>query len=311
MNMGKINQFKPDVIHHPGITLEEKLQEIGMGPKEFAVRTGKPEKTITAVIKGKSSITAEMAVLFEQVTQIPAHFWMNYQRGYDEFIAREKHKSVVAGSVAWANRFPLKEMIAKKWLPAANSKEEITNNLLSFFGFASYKAWEDYYFNQLLKISFRISLSKVHEPYALSAWLRKGELQAANLRAHTYSARAFREKLAEIQKLSKEETGSDFSKIGSICLDAGVKTVLTPLLSDVHVSGSVRWINDVPLIQVAFSENNHHSALFTFFHEAGHILLHGKKEIFLESIDYSEKDIRKEKEADDFAAVWIKQARTS
>ena len=29
---------------------------MGMGPKEFAIRTGKPEKTITAVLKGQSSI---------------------------------------------------------------------------------------------------------------------------------------------------------------------------------------------------------------------------------------------------------------
>ncbi len=61
-----------------------------MGPKEFALRTGKPEKTITAILKGDSSITPAMAVQFENVTKIPAHFWINHQRGYDEYIAREK-----------------------------------------------------------------------------------------------------------------------------------------------------------------------------------------------------------------------------
>jgi hypothetical protein len=32
------------VIFHPGETLAEKLAEMKMGPKEFAVRTNKPEK---------------------------------------------------------------------------------------------------------------------------------------------------------------------------------------------------------------------------------------------------------------------------
>ena len=49
------NQYIPQVAFHPGETLSEKLDELRMGPKEFAVRTGKPEKTIIAFIKGKSS----------------------------------------------------------------------------------------------------------------------------------------------------------------------------------------------------------------------------------------------------------------
>ena len=34
---------------------------------------------------------------------------------------------------------------------------------------------------------------------------------------------------------------------------------------------------------------------FTFFHELGHILLHGKKDIFLEDIEYADKQREKEK----------------
>lgn len=43
---------------------------------------------------------------------------------------------------------------------------------------------------------------------------------------------------------------------------------------------------------------------FTFFHEAGHILNHGKKDIFLEDIEYSNLDLEKEKEVDEFAVEW-------
>ena len=87
--MAKQNQYFPQSVPHPGETLKEKLEEMIMGQKEFALRTGKPEKTIIAIIKGDSSITPDMAVQFESVTRIPANFWMNHQRNYDEFIARE------------------------------------------------------------------------------------------------------------------------------------------------------------------------------------------------------------------------------
>ena len=85
-----INNYTPSVVFHPGETLADKLEEMGMGVKEFAVRTSKPEKTIIAVIKGDSAITSDMSVAFETVTKIPAHFWMNKQRAYDEYIARQK-----------------------------------------------------------------------------------------------------------------------------------------------------------------------------------------------------------------------------
>jgi addiction module HigA family antidote len=80
------NQYFPQSVPHPGETLAEKLKEMGMDPKEFARYTGKPEKTIIAVLNGKSSITPDMAVQFEHMTKIPANFWMNHQRGYDEYI---------------------------------------------------------------------------------------------------------------------------------------------------------------------------------------------------------------------------------
>ena len=95
----KENQYTPQIAFHPGVTLKEKMDEINMGPKEFAVRTGKPEKTIIAVIKGESSITADMAVQFESSTSIPARFWMKMQREYDEYLARQKRHEILLSSV--------------------------------------------------------------------------------------------------------------------------------------------------------------------------------------------------------------------
>lgn len=77
------NQYRQPIAFHPGDTLQEKLDEQEMGPKEFAVRVGKPEKTISAVLNGESSITPEMAVQFEHALRIPAHFWLSMQRAYD------------------------------------------------------------------------------------------------------------------------------------------------------------------------------------------------------------------------------------
>lgn len=302
--MDKQNQYFPQSVPHPGETLEEKLEEMGMGPKEFALRTGKPEKTIIAVLKGESSITPDMAVQFENVTKIPAHFWMNHQRGYDEYIAREKRKAAIDEAVAWAKQFPLADMIKKGWLPPVSTIQEKTMEMLAFFGFSNHTAWEDYYFKQQLKVAFRISLAQTKEPYAISAWLRKGELQAAGLEAKAYSEKKFKEALPQIKSIMANHPDGFFNQLQSACLEAGVKVVHTPCINKAPINGSTRWLNDTPFIQLTGRYNRNDIFWFTFFHEAGHILLHGKKDIFLENLDYSDKDMEKEQEADEFAVKW-------
>ena len=300
----KKNQYFPQVVFHPGETLEEKLQEMSMGPKEFAIRTGKPEKTIIAVIKGDSAITPDMAIQFESVTRIPAHFWMNSQRHYDEFIAREKRKEMIAQSVEWARLFPISDMIKKGWLHKFSNIEEKTSELLSFFSISSPAAWHDYYFNQELKVAFRISLAHTNEPYAISAWLRKGELQASELPTNTYSENSFKKILSEIKTVMAKQPADFFMQLQSLCLKAGVKVVYTPCLPKAPINGSTRWLNDTPFIQLTGRTKRNDVFWFTFFHEAGHILIHGKKDIFLENIEYPDKINDKELEADSFAIKW-------
>ena len=90
--MTKQNEYFPQSRPHPGVTLSEKLEEMGMSTKEFAGRTGKSEKTIYKVLNGNRSITLDLAMQFENVTQIPVHFWLNSQRNYDEFLKRKNYK---------------------------------------------------------------------------------------------------------------------------------------------------------------------------------------------------------------------------
>jgi HTH-type transcriptional regulator/antitoxin HigA len=273
--MSKQNQYFPQSRPHPGETLAEKLDEIAMGPKEFALRTGKPEKTIIAVLKGDSSITPDMAVQFENVTKIPANFWINHQRGYDEYIAREKRKADIDAAVSWAKQFPIADMVKKGWLPRVSTIQEKTMEMLTFFGFANFTAWENYYFNQQLK-----------------------------LETNDYSEKKFKEALPLIKSIMANHPDGFFSQLQSICLEAGVKVVHTPCINKAPINGSTRWLKDTPLIQLTGRYNRNDSFWFTFFHEAGHILLHGKKGIFLENLDYSDKDMDKEQEADKFACKW-------
>lgn len=293
--MATLKKFVPPVEFHPGITLSEKLKEMGMSVKEFAVRTSKPEKTIFAVIGGKSSVTSDMAVAFESVTKIPAHFWLNMQRGYDEYIARQKREEQLSSAYEWARSFPLAKMMEFGWIPVVKNSEDKVKALLSFFQVSTEKAWEDYYLNQQLKVAFRISLTGTKEPHAISAWLRQGEIQAAEMEVNEFSEKALREAIPAMKELCARQPADFAQVLQEECAKVGVKLVYTPCLPKAPINGSTRWINDVPCIQMTGRHKRNDIFWFTFFHELGHILLHGKKTYFWKTLNMQTSRKKKRK----------------
>lgn len=306
--MTLINQYSPDIVFHPASTLNEKLEEMGMSRKEFALRTGKPEKTIIAVLKEESSITPEMAVLFENVTQIPAQFWINKQARYNEYIARMKHKEAIAEASEWAKQFPYAEMAKQSWVNSTRNPEEKAINLLSYFGVASHSAWEKLYVETELKVAAYTSLKQSHQPNAISAWLRQGELQAKQIEAPAFNLKMLKRNIPAMRQLMVEQPANFFEYLQELCLEAGVVLLFTPKLPKVPLSGSTRWLNNTPLIQLTARYKKNDNFWFTFFHELGHIILHGKKYISLENVDFAAVDPEKEEEAHQFA---ISQTFTS
>lgn len=295
------NQFTPDVVFHPGDTLEEKLEEMGMSIKEFAVRTGKPEKTIIAVLKGNSSITPEMAIQFENVTRIPANFWINKQALYNEFVAREKQNEAVEQAKEWATLFPYPEMARQGWVPPTRDARQKAVHLLSYFGVAQHSGWEKLYMETDLKVAAYTSLKFTHNAHAISAWLRRGELEAEQVEVPPFDAKALKGNLPAMRQLMVQQPNDFFSQLQLLCLAAGVVLIFTPKLPKVPLSGSTRWMGQTPLIQLTARYKRNDHFWFTFFHEIGHILLHGKKYISLENVDFAAADPVKEEEANAFA----------
>lgn len=295
------NRYNPTIVFHPAETLREKLEEMGMGIKEFALRTGKPEKTIIAVLNEESSLTPEMAVLFENVTKIPAKFWINKQARYNEFIARKRYDEAIAGAEEWAKEFPYAEMAKHNWVTPTRKTKEKATNLLSYFGVASHTAWEKLYLKTELKVAAYTSLKHTHEPHAISAWLRQGELQAKKVEVPGFDVKKLKNNIPAMRKLMAEQPVNFFEQLQQLCFEAGVILLFTPKLPKVPLSGSTRWINENPLIQLTARYKQNDRFWFTFFHELGHIVLHGKKYISLENVDFAAADPEKEQEAHDFA----------
>lgn len=300
------NEYYPQTVTHPGEDLREKLEELQMSPKEFAVRCNKPIKTISEVLNGKSSITPDMAIQFENVLQVPARYWLKRQYHYDEATARNNRQEIIKEAVEWARAFPYKDMAKKDWVPQTRKWEARAEALLEYFGISSHHSWAKVYLYTELKASFRISLAHTKTPHALSAWLRRGDIQARDITAPEYSDKALKAILPKLKEIMAAHPADFFEQAQSLCLQAGVKVVCTPCLPKAPINGVARWIenNTRPLIQLSSRYKRNDIFWFSFFHELGHILLHGKKDVFLENADYAGAGLEKEAEADDFAVRW-------
>lgn len=296
------NQYTPDYVSPPGDTLLEVLEKRGMTQAELAERTGRPKKTINEIINGKAAITPETALQLELVFNIPASFWNNRERRYREFLAQQEEKERLEKQVAWLRGIPVTAMIKSGWIRRYRDKVEQLREVLNFFAVASPENWEGIWLNT--HINFRKSQAFQSDFGAVTAWLRRGEIEASEIACVPYDANKFREALQKIRALTVEPPEIFQLKVERLCAEAGVAVVFVPQLPKTRTSGATHWLNgDKALIQLSLRYKTDDHLWFTFFHEAGHILLHGKRDFFLEGTGVASiNDQEKEEEANKFAA---------
>ena len=285
----------------PGETLLETIDALGMNQVELAQRTGLSKKTVNLIIKGNEPITQETALALEKVLRVPAHFWLNLDSRYREFLAREQESLKMEGFVEWARSFPYAEMAKRGFVPSVKDAASKAGQLLAFFGVSHPNRWESLYGEMNLELSYRKTPKATEKLPALSAWLRKGELMADTVETKPFSEELFRANLAKIREMTVLEPKEFAPRIQALCAEAGVIYVLVPELAGLGISGVMRWYHGRPLIQqsLLFKSNDHF--WFTFFHEAKHVLQKKKKEIFLEGQNASHEDQKREEESNRFA----------
>ena len=302
MNTIKQYTFKPDYSVHPGEILGETLKARSISQSELASRCGISEKHVSQIINGKASISSETALLFERALGIRASLWMNLESSHRLYVAGKAEEERFASFYEWAKGFPLSSLSQRGWMPSAGSKEEKVRALLDFFGVSSPSAWEAQY--EKLAVAYRKSSAFAASTKAIAAWLRIGELKAANIETHPFSKTTFRRSLDEIRQLTSLNPLEFEPRMKQLCSEAGVALLFVPELPGTRVSGATRWVSpQTALIIQSLRYRKDDHFWFTFFHEAAHVLLHGKRAVF---IDEELQDVSDEEaEADAFAANYL------
>jgi HTH-type transcriptional regulator / antitoxin HigA len=280
-NRRRLYRYDPDYAVPPGPTLQETIEAIGMSQTELALRTGRTLKTINEIIKGKAPITAETAIQLERVLRVPASFWNNLERNYRADLASIEERNRFESSMAWARQFPHQALAKLGAISSVEGKAALVIEMLNFFGIASPSAWERTWTEA--GVAFRRSPAFQSSPGSVSAWLRLGEIFAQKIPCQPYDRPRFRLAISSARSLTVKPIDFAQSELARLCAEAGVAVVFVPELPKTHVSGATRWLSPTKaLIQLSLRHKTDDHLWFCFFHEAGHILLHGKKAVFLE-----------------------------
>lgn len=284
----------------PGATILEHLEQIGMSQAELSERLGKTREWVNDLVKGREPVSQRTAQRLEYVLGIPAGFWLELEASYRRDKQRWEEAQRLAQHEEWARKFPLRDL--RRWgqIPPGKRHESAVPHVLRYFGVASPEEWEVLYW-EVRSVSFRISLAQAPNPFAVAAWLRFGERRAELEPTVPFDAAALRQMLPELKALAYAYPPDLLNQVQQRCAECGVILIYTPRMALAPINGAARWFRDRPLIQISNLHVHEDHFWFTLFHELGHILLHGKKEVFLEEAMGVPQNEQKEQEANDFA----------
>jgi HTH-type transcriptional regulator/antitoxin HigA len=293
--------FEPDWLSAPGGTILDVMEERGLSSKELAGLLGYSLERTEKLITGKESITRDVASLLAERVGGSEKFWLSREKNYRNEVARLQSSGSLIAAKAWLDELPLKDMQKLGWVPARTRTEDNVAACLKYFRVSNVKEWRDKYSQFLSLVSFRTSPTYKSEPGSVISWLRYGEIKSEEIACRAWNATGFERALIHMRRLTRKKDPSIFiPELTKLCAENGVALVIARGPAGCRASGATRFLNEKKaMILLSFRYLADDQFWFTFFHEAGHLLMHSQKAVFLE--DGSDVSLKEEHEANLFA----------
>ncbi|GBE09281.1 hypothetical protein BMS3Abin11_02412 [bacterium BMS3Abin11] len=290
--------FKPVWASPPGDTIEELLLNKGMSHRQFADSICLSEAQVDKLIKGKKSITKKIAETLETLLGSTKSYWMKRDSQYKEDLLR--YTAEASERKEWIKSIPAADMLNFGWIENTYSKEL---ECLKYFEVSTVDEWYEKYNDILSVTSFRTSGSFDSTPESVVTWLKRGELISEKIISDSWNESSFTCAVNEARGLTRERDPEVFiPKLQKIFSKCGVAIVVEKSPKRCKASGAAFFVTSKKaVIMLSGRHLSDDHFWFSFFHEAGHILLHGNMELFLEFDDINKNNDDEEKEADKFA----------
>lgn len=299
--------YEPTDVPAPGETLRETLDELEMSQSKLAARTGLTLKHINQIVQGNASITPSTAIALERATGVPSSLWNSLEADYQDHRVRAEELNSLTRQADWLERMPVQELRRRGYVRTTKHNPGLLlQELLAFFGVGSIAAWEVSW-DQPAAAFLQSSAYKI-DPGAVAAWLRLGEVQAEGLAqaqpVEPFDRAKLKAALPRLRAMTTEAPGQFFPELVSTCAGAGVCLVVVRDVGGTRASGASRFVSpNRAVVQLSNRGKRNDKFWFALFHELGHLLLHSKRDTFMqfEGATAGGTGAQVEEEANDFA----------
>lgn len=279
--MTETNTFRPNWASAPGDTIADVLEEKQLSLAAFSKHIGCSIDETEDLLAGRIAMSLGLARKLHAEIGATVEFWMSRDFHYRESVGRLNSVE----TKDWIAELPIGDMVRFGWMHAVDATREFAA-CLRFFDVPDIAAWRRRYALLQERVAFRSSPSFESRPGSVAAWLRQGEIEAQSIKCKPWNPEVFGAQLTETRSLTRQKDPAQFvPRIRNLCAAAGVAVVIVRAPNGCRASGATHFLSDrQALLQLSFRYLSDDQFWFSFFHEAGHLLLHGREGFFLEGM---------------------------
>jgi HTH-type transcriptional regulator/antitoxin HigA len=269
MELNNIENYKT-----PGQLINAVLTSKGWNQRVLAIVLGMDETGINRLVSDKRPVTAELAVVLEEILQIPAEKLLALQKEYDLAKARftvmpDKNRNTRAQLFGG---LPIAEMIKRGWLQANDVRDvpAVESALSKFFGVTSPDEIEILpHAAKKTDVMGEVTASQL-------VWLYRVRQIANNMLAARYSPSSVQSAIPKLNTLlaAPEEA----RKVPRILAESGIRFVIVESLPSAKIDGVCFWLDENhPVIGMSLRLDRIDNFWFVLRHELEHVIqLHGR-----------------------------------
>jgi HTH-type transcriptional regulator/antitoxin HigA len=256
-------QFEGNRPEHPGKMLRRLLDERGWSQDELADVIGCRRQTVSAIVAGKSGVTADMAVSLGTAFGNDPAEWLRLDSAYQLSLVNTD-KADIGLRAKMYQMAPIRDMQKRGWIDGTDDVIALRGELERFFGCSIEEG-----------INFPIAPRKSDPLAAMSAaeraWVFKAKEMAGNF---PLAAEFFPDKLHSAEKKIRQLAAfpKEVRHLSQMLAYYGIRFVIIEPLPGARIDGAAFWLDEYsPVIAISARWDRIDAFWFTVIHEFMHI----------------------------------------
>jgi len=265
----------------PGQLIDALLKSKGWNQRLLAIVLGVDETGINRLVSDKRPVTAELALVLQELFGVPAEQFLELQKSYDLAKARISQMPDPGRNIRaqLLGGLPVAEMIKRGWLKVDDIRNvpAVESELAKFFGVSSPNEIE------ILHHAAKKTVVVGEVTPAQLAWLYRVKQISSDMITPRYSPTSVRNAISKLSTLLSSQ--QEIRKVPRILTESGIRFVIVESLATANIDGVCLWLDDThPVIAMSLRHDRIDNFWFVLRHELEHVSrLHGRSAIMLDT----------------------------